>query len=221
MAEGWRLHIGPSGSYSNAQLDDTAGRARHHLLHRPPVELRLEARTSSPSPGGTLGFGFWNDPFPSWGGAAGAGRLLPASPRALWFFHASKPSQIPFSPEGPRNGWTAAAYRGPAFPDLVVAAMAAGAGAGMLVPRWRARLMRQYWRWFVGFQSSALGDLEAWHAYAIDWREEKVRFTVDDRLVLESSFELRDPLGLVLWIDNQWAALTAEAGLRAGVLQGN
>src|SRR3990172_1748628 len=67
-AEGWRLHLPSSSGYSDAQLDDTQGRVRHRLLHRPPLQLSLEARASGATPLGTLGFGFLNDPFPSIGG---------------------------------------------------------------------------------------------------------------------------------------------------------
>jgi hypothetical protein len=180
--------------------------------------LTLEARASSASPPGTLGFGFWNDPFPAWAGEAGAGRRLPASPQALWFFHASAPSELPFSPGGPASGWTAAVLRGPSVSGLVIAAIGAAGFAGMAIPGLRRPLLRQYWRWFSGHQSARVAGLEDWRAYEIDWREDAVRFRVDDRPVLESRLSHPGPLGLVIWIDNQWAALSATAGLRFGVL---
>ncbi len=217
-AGGWRLHIGPTSAYTDAQLDDTQGRPRRDLLHRHPVRLSLEARASAPSPRGTLGFGFWNDPFPSWAGEAGARRILPASPRALWFFHASSPSQIPFSPAGPMVGWAAASYRGPSLPGGVIAAMGAAALAGMAIPRLRAPLLRRYWRWFAGHQSPPLSGLDEWHAYEIDWRAQGAQFLVDGQTVLEDPRPSRVPLGLVIWIDNQWAALSQATGLRFGVL---
>jgi hypothetical protein len=216
--DGWRLHLGPTTGYIDAQLDDTQGRSRRKLLHQPPVRLTLEARASSPAPGGTLGFGFWNDPFPAWGGQSGARRLLPASPQALWFFYASPPSELPFSRGGPGSGWTAAAYQGPTLPGWMIAAMGAAGFAGMAIASLRARLLSQYWRWFKGSQSPPLGGLDAWHAYQIDWREETARFVVDDHLVLETHRPTPGPLGLVIWIDNQWAALSETAGLQFGVL---
>jgi len=216
--DGWRLHLGPTTGYSNAQLDDTSGRSRRDLFHRPPVRLSLEARASSTAPGGTLGFGFWNDPFPAWGGQAGARRLLPASPRALWFFYASPPSEIPFSPGGPVSGWTAARFQGPSVPGVAVAAMGAAGWAGMSIARLRSPLLRRYWRWFAGSQSPLLDGLDSWHAYQIDWIEGSARLAVDERVVLETHGPLPGPLGLVLWIDNQWAALSNTAGLRFGVL---
>ena len=216
--DGWRLHLGPATGYSDAQLDDTQGRWRRGLLHRPPVRLTLEARASSAEPGGTLGFGFWNDPFPAWGVQAGAKRLLPASPQALWFFYASPPSDIPFSADGPGSGWTAARFQGPALPGSVIAAMGAAGLAGMSIVRWRIPLLKMYRRWFAGSQSPLLGGLDSWHAYRIDWKKGSAYFSVDDRVVLETNTAPAGPLGLVIWIDNQWAALSASAGLRFGLL---
>jgi hypothetical protein len=216
--DGFRLHIGPASGYSDAQLDDTRGRPRRGLLHRPPSRLTLEARASAAAPGGTLGFGFWNDPFPSWAGEAGAGRLLPASPQALWFFYASPPSHIPFSPDGPPDGWAAAAYRGPALPGVALTAAAAAGAVGMLISPLRAALLRAHWRWFEGRQSAPLTGLESWHGYGVDWQDDHATFTVDGRVVLEASLRVAGPLGIVIWIDNQWASLSMDVGLRAGVL---
>jgi hypothetical protein len=216
--DGWRLEVNPATGYNDAQLDDTRGRARGDFLHRPPVRLTVEARASSASPPGTLGFGFWNDPFPSWAGEAGAGRRLPASPQALWFFHAAPPSELPFSPGGPASGWTAAVLRGPPVPGPVIAAIGAAGLAGIAIPRLRRPLLRQYWRWFSGEQSARLTGLDAWRAYEIDWRDDAVQFRVDGLPVLDSSLSPPGPLGLVIWIDNQWATLSATAGLRFGVL---
>jgi hypothetical protein len=88
----------------------------------------------------------------------------------------------------------------------------------MSIPRLRAPLLRRYWRWFVGRQSQPLSGLDSWHAYQIDWQDESARFLVDDRLVLATHLRQSGPLGLVIWIDNQWAALSETAGLRFGVL---
>jgi hypothetical protein len=42
---------------------------------------------------------------------------------------------------------------------------------------------------------------------------------VDDALVLETSVSPRPPLGLVIWIDNQFAAFTPEGKVGFGVLK--
>ncbi len=217
-ARGWALQISPSSSYNDAQLDDTQGRPRRHLLHRPPLQLSLEARASSTSPPGTLGFGFWNDPFPSVGGQAGARRLLPALPRALWFFHASPPSDLPFSAVGEGSGWRAASLRSPAWPGPVVAMLGAALVAGMSLRPLRRAWIRQAWRIVAGAQSAPIAGLGAWQRYEIDWSRDQARFMVDGRVVLVAQNPPDGPLGLVLWIDNQWAAFSATAGLRFGIV---
>ncbi len=58
-----------------------------------------------------------------------------------------------------------------------------------------------------------------WHRYRLDWRENRVAFEVDDALVFESSVSPHPPLGLVIWIDNQYAAFTPEGRIGFGVLE--
>ena len=45
-------------------------------------------------------------------------------------------------------------------------------------------------------------------------------FEVDDGLVFESAVSPNPPLGLVIWIDNQYAAFTPEGKIAMGVLEG-
>jgi hypothetical protein len=58
-----------------------------------------------------------------------------------------------------------------------------------------------------------------WHRYSLEWREDRVTFTVDDVQVLESRVSPNPPLGLVIWIDNQYAAFTPEGKIGFGVLE--
>jgi hypothetical protein len=53
----------------------------------------------------------------------------------------------------------------------------------------------------------------------MDWREKRVTFEVDDVLVFESTVSPHRPLGLVIWIDNQYAAFTPEGKIGFGVLE--
>ena len=55
-----------------------------------------------------------------------------------------------------------------------------------------------------------------WHTYRLDWQAQQVRFWVDDGLVLETPFAPRPPLGLVIWIDNQFLAFRPNGRLQAG-----
>ena len=58
----------------------------------------------------------------------------------------------------------------------------------------------------------------AWHTYRIEWQPRRVAFWVDDALVLETPLSPRGPLGLVLWIDNQYAIVTPRGVVRGGLL---
>ena len=55
-----------------------------------------------------------------------------------------------------------------------------------------------------------------WHTYRLDWQAQRVRFWVDDGLALETSWAPRPPLGLVIWIDNQFLAFWPDGSLQAG-----
>jgi len=68
----------------------------------------------------------------------------------------------------------------------------------------------------VGLQSV---DSTQWHRYRLEWREERVSFDVDDVQVFESQVSPNPPLGLVIWIDNQYAAFTPEGKIGFGVLE--
>jgi hypothetical protein len=62
-------------------------------------------------------------------------------------------------------------------------------------------------------------DPTQWHRYRLDWREKQVLFGVDNEVVFESSVSPHSPLGLVIWIDNQYAAFTPEGKIGFGVLE--
>ena len=62
-------------------------------------------------------------------------------------------------------------------------------------------------------------DVTGWHAYRLEWSPLRSAFWVDDELVLETSVSPRPPLGLVIWIDNQYAAFTPEGKIGFGVLK--
>ncbi|HKG55456.1 MAG TPA: hypothetical protein VKB04_14430, partial [Anaerolineales bacterium] len=62
-------------------------------------------------------------------------------------------------------------------------------------------------------------EVTQWHKYRLDWREERVSFEVDNVQVFESNVSPNPPLGLVIWIDNQYAAFTPEGKIGFGVLE--
>ena len=63
-------------------------------------------------------------------------------------------------------------------------------------------------------------DVTQWHEYRLQWSPKRVLFYVDDALVFESPVSPNPPLGLVIWIDNQYAAFTPEGRISFGVLEG-
>ena len=62
-------------------------------------------------------------------------------------------------------------------------------------------------------------DVTQWHSYRLAWREDRVSFEVDELKVFESPVSPKSPLGLVIWIDNQYAAFTPEGKLGFGILE--
>ena len=211
----WRLELpaGPPGHYRLAQLDDYTALPRRAFTWHAPVSLTLRARASAQVIPGTWGFGFWNDPF----GMAlfsGADALrLPTLPNAAWFFFASPPNALSLRDDLPGQGWLAATFRSVRLP-VMARAFGAFALPLLVIPparRWLRRLGQRLVRQDAVDLSL---DPTDWHTYELDWLPEQVRFRVDGSLVLETPVSPPGPLGLVLWVDNQYAALPA--GGRAG-----
>ncbi len=216
-SQGWRLALGPSQRYGDAQLDDHHDPRRRILRWTPPVRLSLSARSSSASPAGTFGFGFWNDPFSVGLGVQGGTRRLPRPPQTAWFFHASSRSDLRLSPDVAGDGWkTATLQSRPVHPALLLPG-AAAAFLGMQLPplrQWMFSLLRQfYW----AEETRLHFDPSQWHSYVIDWREDRVVFLMDGEIQAVSAEPPRPPLGLVIWIDNQFAVVSPEKGMRFGV----
>lgn len=222
------IPAGKANQYRLAQLDDYARLKRREFLLRIPIRLSLSARTSSNTIPGTWGFGLWNDPFGLSLGFGGNPFRLPALPNAAWFFGASEESYLSFraaSASGARNvppsaqlgrylanGFLAQTFRAPRFHRWLIL-------AGLALPFSR-RIARQLMGRVIADEGVRLEvDATQWHRYSIDWREQRVSFEVDDAPVFESSASPHPPLGLVIWIDNQFAAFTPEGRIGFGVLE--
>jgi hypothetical protein len=215
----WRLEIpaGPARRYRLAQLDDYGRLPRRAFRWQPPLDLTLQARASEALPPGTWGLGLWNDPF-GMAILSGAEVLrLPALPNTAWFFFASPPNYLSLRDDLPAQGGLAATFSAPNLPPpvLLPAALALPLLALPSMTRWLRRLARHWVR-----QDACRLEIDPtqWHAYRLQWLAERVRFWVDETLVLESAVVPRPPLGLVLWVDNQYAALPPDGRLRFGTL---
>jgi hypothetical protein len=210
---GFRLTIPASdGSrYDDAQLDDYARLPRQDFPHR-SLDLSLRARASAESTPGTWGFGLWNDPFGLSLGFGGNPFRLPTLPNAAWFFYASPQNYLSFRNDKPAQGFLAQTFRTPRFhPSLI--------GAGLALPFSRVESRRRLSQVIVEDSAALSVDVTQWHGYRLTWREDHVAFEVDDVLVLETSVSPHPPLGLILWIDNQYAAFTPEGKIAFGVLE--
>lgn len=211
---GYRLSIPQVATrrYSLAQLDDYAKLTRKSFPHCPTRSLSLRARASADTLPGTWGFGLWNDPFGFSIGYGGNLLRIPALPNAIWFFHASGENYLSFS-DKPGNGFLAQTFRSPPAP----LARLARVGATFLVSRIRARTA-------MGEIVSEDGvrlrvDVSQWHGYRLEWSPKRSVFWVDDIPALETPVSPRPPLGLVIWIDNQYAAWRPDGSIGFGVLE--
>jgi len=216
LASGLRLYnfAGGSQTYTNAQLDDYQGLARRDFLWRPPLRLSLRARFSHPAAvlHGTAGFGFWNDPFLM------TGWRWPALPRALWFFFASSPSEMALAYDAPGWGWKAAVIDASRLAGLRWLPL-----APVLVPAMRCRaIYRRLWphvqRDLGSAEARVAGEMTAWRRYEIVWGDREADFLVDGEPVLQGAPSTRGPLGLVIWIDNQYLIVHPAGRLRHGIL---
>ena len=204
--------------YGLAQLDDYHDLARSDFLWSPPLHLSLIAQASSNNPKGTLGFGFWNDPFSVVMGQSGAKRRLPVSPQALWFFYGSPPNDIALAAPVPGHGWKAAVLRAPSIPTLLLAPAALVAIITAQLPIIRRPVMKTAIATVQADETLIEKDLAQSHRYELEWESERVRFAVDEEQLLESTITPRAPLGFVAWIDNQYAVASPEGGFKFGVI---
>jgi hypothetical protein len=217
LENGWRLRIpeGDASSYRLAQLDDYFQLSRRRFPHRSHT-LGLRARATGNSIPGTWGVGLWNDPFGYSLGSGGNPFQIPMLPNAVWFFSASKENHLSFkepsSGTEAAHGFLAQAFRSPRFHPLLVPAALAFPFSQKATRKLLGRVIDE--------ETAALEvDVTKWHGYRLEWTARACTFWVDGRLVLETTVSPRPPLGLVMWIDNQFAAFTPEGKIGFGVLE--
>jgi hypothetical protein len=206
-----------SKKYCDAQVDDYHLIPREQFRWSPPCKMTLRARASHPDPPGTLGFGFWNDPFTISIGQGGAARRFPIPPQTIWFFYGSKENDIRLNPRLPGHGWKASTIRSPKMPGLILAPAVAAAMAISTFPIFRSWIMNIIQRIEKVDEVMLKERLDQWHTYGIEWNIEKVVFHVDGMEVLRVEDSPPGPLGFVAWIDNQYALASPKSRFRFGV----
>ena len=217
-SDAWHLEIPPglTGQYRLAQLDDYHRLPRRAFPWHPPLSLSLQARASHKSIPGTWGFGLWNDPF----GLAflrGGGVRLPALPNAAWFFFASPPNYLSLRDDLPAQGALAATFQSPGWSSILF--LPTILLTPLLLIRPVVRGVRRLVSRVVQQDAVALPiDPMERHAYRIDWSTDRTIFYMDGKLVLETTVVPGGPLGLVMWVDNQYAALPPDGRMGYGTL---
>lgn len=205
-----KIPAGDASAYRFAQIDDYFGLPRRKFPHH-SLTLSLRARTSAFPLPGTWGFGLWNDPFGMSLGFGGRRWQLPALPNAAWFFGASQENHLSFS-DKPANGFLAQNFRSPKFHPLLIL-------TGLVFPFSRKATRKLLGR-IIDEDSSTLSvDITQWHSYRLEWSQRGVAWYVDEVLTFESSASPNPPLGLVIWIDNQFASFTPDGKIGFGVLE--
>jgi len=200
--------------YTNAQIDDYQGLRRGQFLWRPPVRMQVRARFSHPNGvlRGTAGFGFWNDPFLM------TGFRWPTLPRAVWFFYGSPPSNLKLDLQTPGYGWKAATIDAWHWPFFALAPL-----APLAIPLMKIRAL-YHLCWPLGQRAIRVSEalvpvaMTEWHTYDLFWQKGRVRFQVDEQLILDCRTAPGGPLGFVMWLDNQYMVVTPWGHFRSGLL---
>jgi len=207
----WRLQVnGTAQQYCNAQLDDY-----HHLPRRafpwhPPVRLSLWAKLPVGHQG-TWGFGWWNAPYSPLTSA------MPARPASAWFFSNGK-GNMAWTPQSHPTGFKAATLETRTWQSLMIAPFT----PLILLANRQPRLYRWLWSRLIphlGLTESmvAIHD-DDWHHYVIDWHVDSVTWTLDGTPIAHSPYAPRGPLGLCIWIDNQWLTATPDGQFDWGLV---
>lgn len=204
--------------YHNAQLWNyvqlSAPRSPIQLKNRPPLRLSLTSFCIGEPENlvGTAGFGFWNHPF------SPDRYRFPRLPRAVWFFFASKRSNMALDYAVPGSGWKCAVIDAINPRALALMPLAFPAALAMRSKKLYAKLYPPIQRALkIDEHPLDLGLLRERHLYQIDWLPERVIFSIDNHPVFETPFSPTGPLGLVIWMDTRYAIITPQGHVGAGV----
>jgi hypothetical protein len=217
--EGWHLEIPANAKrgYRLAQLDDHESLSRRNFPWEPSLKFSLQARISALEIPGTWGFGLWNDPFSFLLAYNRVVPRFPVLPDAAWFFHASPQNYLSFRDDLPASGFLAATFSSQKVPFALLA-LASPALALTLIPN-TAQMVRRLLRRAIRQDASLIHtNVTEWHEYSMEWDVGQVRFSLDGTDILQTDITPIGPLSLVIWVDNQYAALPPGGRVRYGTL---
>ena len=138
-------------------------------------------------------------------------------PNTAWFFHASPENHLSLRKTLPGNGFLAQSFSSPAISSFLLAPGLLA--APLLLSRRLAGWIRAVLSRVIDEDSDTLEpNLTQWHHYQLNWQPGRVEYYLDDVLVFETATSPKGPLGLVIWIDNQFAAFTPTGKISAGSL---
>lgn len=211
------IQPGSQKTYRVAQLDDYSPYARRNFPWSPPIRLHLQARISAPHLQGTWGFGFWNDPFSLSLGFGGGVRKFPVLPETVWFFFASKQNYLTLRDGIPGHGNLAMTITSEKIHPLLLA-LATPFVPLLAIPILNRKLRKLLLRIIHQDIFLVERDPTDWHQYQIDWLPCSVSCHIDNEPVFESNISPKPPLGLVVWIDNQYMAFPPDGKFAFGML---
>ena len=127
------------------------------------------------------------------------------------------------------NGFLAQTFRSPKFHPLLIPAGIAFPFSRKMTRRMLGKIIGEDGINLLSRRSLAPnGALEnapytstnptEWHRYSLAWEKKRVSLEVDNVQVFESAVSPNPPLGLVIWIDNQFASFTPDGKIGFGVL---
>ncbi len=194
----YRLCITSDGtSYSNAQLDDYHHLPRRDYPWQAPVRVALWAKVPVDALG-TYGFGLWNAPY------SPLASPWPARPASAWFFGNGR-GDLAWTDRSAPTGFKAASLETRTWQALLI-----GMGAPLLLLLMKIPALYA-WLWprltpRLRLAEQMLVRDGAWHHYEIDWQPDSVTWCIDGQVVHQTPFAPCQPMGLCIWIDNQWLA---------------
>jgi hypothetical protein len=145
-------------------------------------------------------------------------QIFPVLPNAAWFFFASPENYLSIRNDHPSSGFLAAAFHSPSTSPLRLVPQLALVPLLFFHP-W-ARRIRAKLSQVIDEQSIQLGvDVTQWNYYRLNWRTNKVEFSINSEPVFVSPTSPSGPLGLVIWLDNQYASFKPSGEIKMGVLK--